>query len=137
VRRALLPFAVLLLAGCLQSSQAEVQGLFDFTEGTYRGDTGSYDLQLRGQVAVSLQGDVRDVRLEVGVVADCAKAPGEWGVVELGNLAAGSTSNLREQRSVPGPAAEQPQLKFVLTAEKSFGGGRKLDDGCGPLRVSP
>lgn len=135
--------ASLLLAGCMgllgSADHARVEGLFDLSDASYGSGAGAYQLNVRGQVAVPDSGAARDAWLELAAAPSCGARPGQdaWAELSLGSLAAGGSANLRDTAALPSPPLADPHLWYKLTLGKSTGSGRTVDQGCGPLRVSP
>ncbi|MCA1813219.1 MAG: hypothetical protein LC624_04625 [Halobacteriales archaeon] len=127
---------LLLLTGCLGGSPAHpvVTGLLDFTDGSFDAGAGDWLLHARGQVMVPETGEARDLRLDLAVLPGCAQQPKDWGSIVLGNLAAGGSTNVREDVHAPGGPMDSPMLHWQLTQGRSFGNGQTLDQGCGAMR---
>jgi hypothetical protein len=134
--------ASLALTGCASlfgsADHPRVDGLFDFSDATYDSGPGAYQVNVRGQVAVPANADARDAWLELAAGEDCARAPAQdaWVHLSLGNLAAGSSTNLRDAAALPSLPLPEPRLWYKLTLGKSSGGGHTVDQGCGPLRAA-
>lgn len=120
------------LSGCLgaPAPQLVLEGVFSQSDASYDAGAGLYTVNLRGRLLNQGAGEAHGVVVLAGVGTDCLTEPEMPGYIPLGNLAPGSSANVRGSFQQASPRLEEPLLWYRVLQ-----GGRRADEGCGPLPV--
>lgn len=96
-----------LLAGCVGGPRLVLDGLAGLSDASYA--DGTYSVNLRGTLA-NEGAEARRITLRAGVGDDCLTEPALPGFVDVGNLAPGSRTNVRESFEHARPRAANATL---------------------------
>jgi hypothetical protein len=129
--------AALPLAGCASQAPQRVfvEGLFGESEATYRNASaegpGRYEVNVHGRLWNREPGEMRNLRVVLGIAGECGAEPELPGFLDVGNLAGGARANFQGTFEQTGPLLVHARLFYkVLRGEREV-----LDQGCGTIPV--